>query len=208
VGAFFHKLRRRWRALVVAACGMSLVCAWILWSRVGVLPPCGGLYMPMRLKIPVPGFAQADPRWGTQLLGNTRNTLGAEGCAVTSAAMVLAFHGIDVDPARLNVFLSRTSGYTERGWLYWEVAAEYTPGVVRHAYEDLPSYRLMDSNLMRGNPVIVRIRPGGRGTTHFVVLVGKQGWEYLAQDPGSGGRVVPLSSFGSAIEALRFYERF
>jgi hypothetical protein len=120
--------------------------------------------------------------------------------------MVLAYYGMDVDPARLNTFLKNGSGYTERGWLYWEAAAEYVPGLIRHAYEDLPSYRLMDWNLMRGNPVIARIRPSGRGT-HFVVLVGKEGWEYLAQDPGAGGRVVPLSSFGSRIEALRFYQR-
>lgn len=120
--------------------------------------------------------------------------------------MALAFYGMDIDPARLNAFLNRSSGFTERGWLHWEVAAEYEPGLVRHAYEDLPSYRLMDLNLIRGNPVIVRIRPSARGT-HFVVVVGKRGLEYLVRDPGSGGREVELSSFESSIEALRFYQR-
>ncbi len=40
----------------------------------------------------------------------------------------------------------------------------------------------MDDNILAGNPVIVRLRlPSGR--THFVVVVGKQGWDYLVQDP-------------------------
>lgn len=195
---------RVWAALCLVGAGIALALA--LWCRAAVLPARGGVYVPVRFQIAVPCFAQADARWGRELLGPTQGTLAAEGCAVTSAAMVMAFYGMDVDPARLNAFLTQTNGYTERGWLHWEAAAEYSPGRVRHAYEDLPSYRLLDWNLFRGNPVIVRIRPGGRGT-HFVVLVGKSGWEYLAQDPGAGGRVVALSSFGSRIEALRFYER-
>ncbi len=198
--------RRRRRVALGAVFGVALACAAFFWCRTAVLPARGGLYFPWRVQIAVPGFAQADPRWGLQFLGATQSTLAAEGCAVTSAAMVLAYHGMDVDPLRLNAFLTQNNGYTERGWLYWEVAAEYVLGRVWHAYEDLPSYRLLDANLWRGNPVIVRIRPGGRGT-HFVVVVGKSGWEYLAQDPGSGGRLVLLSSFGSRIEALRFYER-
>ncbi len=207
VFAFLQRHGRTLRWAVFSAAVVGIACLWIAWNRTGALPARGGLYVPFQFQIRVPVFAQADPRWGAEFLGHTRGTLGAEGCAVTSAAMVLAFHGMDVDPSRLNTFLSKTSGYTERGWLYWEVAAEYQAGLLRHAYEDLPSYRLLDSNLLLGNPVIVRIRPGGRGMTHFVVLVGKRGWEYLAQDPGAGGRVVPLSSFGSPIEALRFYKR-
>jgi hypothetical protein len=121
--------------------------------------------------------------------------------------MVLAFYGLEVDPGRLNRFLGRWNGYTERGWLYWEAAAEFEPGRVRHVYEDLPSYRLMDWNLLRGNPVIVRVHPAGRSNTHFVVVVGKAGWEYRVQDPGSGGNLGWLRDFGSPVEALRFYER-
>jgi hypothetical protein len=44
------------------------------------------------------------------------------GCAVCSAAMVLAFYGQDIDPGRLNAFLSDNGGYTPEGWLYWEKA--------------------------------------------------------------------------------------
>jgi hypothetical protein len=75
-------------------------------------------------------------------------------------------------------------------------------------YEDLPSYFLIDSNLLRGNPVIVRVRLDN-GVTHFVVIVGKRGFNYLIQDPGGGGEngIYPLRHLVPKIEALRFYER-
>jgi hypothetical protein len=74
-------------------------------------------------------------------------------------------------------------------------------------YEDLPSYRLIDSNLARGNPVIVRVRLRG-GVTHFVVVAGKDGFDYLVRDPGAGAAkgFYPLRELRSDLEALRFYE--
>jgi ABC-type bacteriocin/lantibiotic exporter with double-glycine peptidase domain len=166
----------------------------------------GGLYFFSNL--PVQRFAQNDPQWAGDQLGPAPSTMGEEGCAVSSAAMVLAFYGQDIDPGRLNSFLSNNSGYTPQGWLYWEKAADYRPGLLRHAYENLPSYFLIDANLARGNPVIVRIHLLS-GITHFVVIVGKAGFDYLIQDPASGGAkgVYPLRELASEIEALRFYEK-
>lgn len=177
-------------------------------SKLLPLEPRGGLWFPLTVLHDVPHFAQADPRWSSQRLGPTPGSLGAEGCAVASAAMVLASYGADLDPGRLNSFLKTNGGFTDRGWLYWEKAAEYPPVVARHVYEDLASHFLIDWNLIRGNPVIVRLRYPD-GITHFVVIVGKSGHEYLIRDPGhrfSDG-IYPLSEFGSPIEALRFYEK-
>lgn len=191
---------------VLALFSASAVFAWRSWDRKGRLEPSGGLFFPVRRVLGVPSFAQADVRWGSDRLASTQSTLAAEGCAVASAAMVLAGYGMNIDPGKLNAFLVENGGYTERGWIYWEAAAEFEPGKVRHAYEDLPSHRLIDWNLLKGNPVIVRVRPPGRGT-HFVLVVGKEGFDYIAQDPGSGGKQVLLREFGSQVEALRFYEK-
>lgn len=191
--------------LIAAAAG---IWTWN-WSATGKsLPASGGLYFPGELVIDVPQFFQGDERWRNDLLGPTDGTLGAEGCAVASAAMVLASYGADVDPGRLNHFVDAIDGFTPEGWLYWEAAAEYPPGVARHIYEDDASYRLIDENLLKGNPVIVRVRYPS-GITHFVVIVGKRGFDYLIRDPGRGGAkgVYPLKEFGRPIEALRFYER-
>jgi hypothetical protein len=107
----------------------------------------------------------------------------------------------------LNWFLAGVDGFTDRGWLYWDRAAWFAPDRVRHVYEDLPSYALIDSNLARGNPVIVRVRLQS-GITHFVVIAGKDGFDYLVQDPGAGAAkgLYPLRELHSNIEGLRFYQ--
>ena len=178
------------------------------WGRKGVLEPSGGVFARTRLELKVPIFRQADERWHDDKLGATPSTLAAEGCAVASAAMVLASYGCDTDPGRLNKALTENEGYVGNGWLVWEKAAELTGNVARKAYEDLPSYRLIDEQIDRGNPVIVRLRTQG-GITHFVVIAGKEGFDYLTRDPGAGAAkgLYPLREFGSKIEALRFYEK-
>ncbi|HEV7402489.1 MAG TPA: C39 family peptidase [Chthoniobacteraceae bacterium] len=178
------------------------------WAEVGPLEPSGGLYFKHRVEIPVPLFRQGDPRWRADLLGPTDGTIGAEGCALSSAAMVLAYYGVDTDPHRLNEFLNGHEGYTPEGWIYWEKAAELAPDRVRKAYEDLGSYKLIDQNLQHGNPVIVKLKLPS-GTTHFVVIAGKEGFDYLTRDPGGGGAkgLYPLRELGSPIYGLRFYEK-
>lgn len=191
--------------LVLAALGFG---AWYWLTPRTPLPPSGGLYFPGEKIIEVPQFFQGDPRWAGDAVGPTTDTMGAVGCAVSSAAMVLASYGADVDPGRLNAFARDHQGYTPQGWLYWEAAAAYPPAIARKAYEDAPSYALIDRNLLAGNPVIVRIRLES-GTTHFVVIVGKRGFDYLIRDPAGrgGGIVYPLEATGRPIEALRFFEK-
>jgi hypothetical protein len=200
--------RLTWRLIFLgSAFAVALILAgYYLLPR--KIPTSGGLYFFSERILPVPRFAQSDARWRNNPLGPTSSSLGAEGCAVCSAAMVLSYYGVDVDPGRLNEFLSENEGYTEQGWLYWEKAAAFQPGVARHAYEDLPSYYLMDRNLLQGNPVIVRVHLPN-GITHFVVVVGKRGFDYLIQDPASGGEkgVYPLRMLAQEAEALRFYDK-
>ena len=190
-------------ALLVIA-GAAIV---IGWSRKEPLAPSGGRYFIHTVELPVPQFFQGDEKWRADLLGPTEGTIGAEGCAISSVAMVFKYYGIDTDPQRLNWFLDAADGYTPQGWLKWEKAAELAPDKVRHVYEDLPSYRLIDSNLDRGNPVIVRLH-FKNGVTHFVVIAGKKGWDYLIRDPSAAGAkgIYPLKDFGSDIMALRFYQ--
>jgi hypothetical protein len=175
------------------------------------LPPSGGKEFDTRVVIDVPAFLQGDPLWGSNRLGpSTTNTLASHGCAVASCAMVLASYGVDTDPQRLNDFLQLHNGFTPQAWLKWEVAAQLSPDRVRFVYEDDPSYKLIDDNLERGNPVIIRLRyPPPVSITHFVVICGKEGYDYLIMDPGSRGSrgIYPLKEIGSNIEALRYYER-
>jgi Peptidase C39 family len=193
-------------ALLLAAAGPT-VHFWQDWHYLGPLPPSGGFYFPKRIALAVPIFRQNDPRWGADLLGPTDGTLGAEGCALSSAAMIMAYYGLDTDPQRLNQFLNQHEGYTPQGWIYWEKAADLDAQHVRKAYEDLPSYCLIDCNLLRGNPVIVHLTLP-HGSSHFVVIAGKEGYDYLIRDPGAGADrgLYPLKDLGSKIYGLRFYD--
>jgi hypothetical protein len=192
--------------LFLVAAGAGLYIDWN-WKR--PLWPRGGRYFFHRVELPVPSFRQSDERWSDDSLGGVpdNGTLGGEGCAVAAAAMVFKFYGIETDPQQLNWFLTAVDGYTEQGWLYWDRAAWLAPNRVRHIYEDLPSYQLIDSNLAHGNPVIVRVRLAN-GVTHFVVIAGKDGFDYLVRDPGGGAAkgFYPLRELNSDIEALRFYQ--
>lgn len=215
--------RLRRRVLVVAGSVLLVAAtasgiAWMVrdyrqkkvWAQLQKkLPPSGGRFLSRKLEIEVPTFRQSDARWADDRLGPSSDTLAGAGCAVSSAAMVLASYGIDTDPQRLNDFLTARDGYTPEGWIRWEVAAELAPDRVSFVYENDASFRLIDDNLLRGNPVIVRLRYPEGGTTHFVVICGKLGYDYLVRDPGSraGRGVYPLREFGSDIEALRFYDK-
>ena len=204
---------KRWWPVVVIVIVLVLVGAgaavYVDWTWKRKLSPRGGRPFLTRVELPVPSFRQGDDKWRDDPLGGVpeNGTIGGEGCAVASAAMVFKFYGIDVDPQQLNWFLTATDGYTEQGWLYWDRAAWFAPDRVRHVYEDLPSYQLIDSNIAHGNPVIVRVRLGS-GITHFVVIAGKDGFDYLVRDPGAGSAkgLYPLRELGSDIEALRFYQ--
>src|SRR5580698_926750 len=90
------------------------VPAFFNWKH--TISSSGGRYFLRRVEIPVPAFAQDDPRWTFELLGPTYDTIGQQGCAVTSAAMVLAAYGVDTDPQRLNEYLNTHGGYTPNGW--------------------------------------------------------------------------------------------
>jgi hypothetical protein len=203
-------LRRHWPILLFVLVLLAAVTGLYLdWTWKRPLSPRGGRYFFHRLELPVPSYRQGDEKWSDDPLGGVEEngTVGGEGCAVAAVAMVFKFYGIDTDPQQLNWFLTSVGGYTERGWVYWDRAAWLAPKRVRHVYEDLPSYQLIDSNLARGNPVIVRVRLRN-GITHFVVIAGKQGFDYLVRDPGAGAAkgFYPLRDLGSDIEALRFYE--
>jgi hypothetical protein len=203
------RILKRFFAILFVVGLLGVAGLYVNWTWKRPLSPRGGRYFFHRIELAVPSFRQGDEKWRDDPLGGVpeNGTMGSAGCAVASAAMIFRSYGIDVDPQQLNWFLTGNGGYTDEGWLYWDRAAWWAPNRVRHVYEDLPSYELIDSNLARGNPVIVRVRfPSG--VTHFVVIAGKDGFDYLVRDPGAGATkgFYPLRDLGSNIEALRFYE--
>ena len=95
----------------------GLLCLIAFWAWPRPIGGTGGLPVPGKILISVPQFLQGDPRWCDDPLGDTPGTLGGEGCAVSSASMVLGHYGMAVDPKRLNRFLREHNGFEGQGWL-------------------------------------------------------------------------------------------
>lgn len=175
----------------------------------GPIPSIGGRYFNRRVEIPVPAFAQDDRRWSSVRLGPSADTLGDEGCAVTSAAMVVAFYGIKTDPRQLNNFLTRAGGFSDDGLIDWRRVPAIAPSYLKLAYNGYASYELIDSNLLEKNPVIAILRLAD-GAYHFVVIVGKEGRNYLIRDPAASvfRKPYPLSELTDRIEGICFFGRY
>ncbi len=203
-----HVLKYLWERKGSLLLLLLFVFLGTLWFWRGPLGGRGGLPVFGKIEIPVTPFFQEDPQWSQQLLAGSSETIGSSGCALSSAAMVIHFYGAEVDPKKLNEYLIKNGGYEGDTWIRWEVAATFPPSLAEKKYEGLPSYALIDWNLFQGNPVIVRIRrPTGK--THFLLLIGKRGFDYLVLDPapkGYGG-IYPFAELGTPIEALRFYKK-
>ena len=69
----------------------------------------------------VPYFSQCDSRWGSDKLGGDGPTICDAGCALTSAAMVMAYYdyGVDTDPEKLNDAIGRL-GYADQSVAFGE----------------------------------------------------------------------------------------
>jgi hypothetical protein len=62
----------------------------------------------------------------------------------------------------------------------------------------------IDNALAAGNPVIVMVdyRPGGTVQMHFVTIVGKQGDDYIINDPIDGKQVSFRSRYGDPVTGI------
>jgi len=47
-------------------------------------------------------FLQKDPRWGSEQLGKSSDTMASDGCLVTATSMALANLGFQTTPSDLN----------------------------------------------------------------------------------------------------------
>lgn len=192
--------------LAAAACLAGLVAAAtpILRWVPPPIPAVGGEAFADPVVLPVPDFRQDDPAWASDTIGGSEEAVKEVGCALSSAAMVATYLGMDCTPRELNRRLKRLGGYTGRGWLRWQAVAEASGGHLRLTYAGGPDHQRLDASLRAGVPAIVRVPLGAIG--HWVVVVGKRGRDYLVNDPlGQAPSPVPLASIADRIQAMRIF---
>ena len=205
------ELKSRFLRTAAGAAVLVLTAALGLWC---VSPPPGsgvaftGGGRAMEVKIAgVPLYKQWDPSWGGDLVGASGQEMRSIGCLVCCVAMVYSHYGLSTDPGGLNSWLSGKGGYTSTGLLRWEPCVAYSRGAARLDYNGPADQFRLDSELGLGNPVIVKVRMPS-GVSHWVLVIGKRGSEYLVNDPLGPERVpVPLARFGSRIYSMRVFRR-
>lgn len=156
--------------------------------------------------INVPSLKQYSEPWQSNLYDHTAATIKQWGCALTSAAMVLQYHGHNIMPNALNNWLnSQTDGYISNGLINWLAVSRYTklhdsPSSPTLEYKRLlPTDINLDNELANSRPVVLK-QPG-----HFVVGTGKlSSGIYSINDPGYASRT-DLFPYGNSYLAINSY---
>lgn len=144
-------------------------------------------------KLDVPLYLQTDPLWKNEKYGNVwwsersvGRTIEYEGCAVSSASMVLSFYGSKsngsgVNPSTLNAWLrSQPAGYVG-GSVNWFSVAKYARevmglGLWYRGREGIDN-NLVTLRLCSGEPMILELNG------HFVVAKGIKNGSFTINDP-------------------------
>jgi hypothetical protein len=168
----------------------------------------GGECLHMRLPEIPHTFCQTDPRWAEVELGTSGCKLGSHGCLVCSTAMAATSLGVRLSPSELNERLKQHDGFQPQGWLIWNAVSRVTEGRLTADYHTRPRHEWIDSALKAGAfPVIAHPLPNG--TRHWVLVVGKEGFDYLVRDPltHEPKKPVKLSTLTDRIQAVRVIKK-
>ncbi|NWG06939.1 MAG: SH3 domain-containing protein [Chloroflexi bacterium] len=135
-------------------------------------------------------YSQQDPKWKSDRLGfgDSGDTIGYVGCALTATAMLLSGHGYPETPKTLNKKLQDVGGFVGAA-IVWAAVSKIHPNVTLKAYipcstSDAPLAQI-DASIAAGQPVIVQVdsSPASGIQTHWVVLYERKAGDYLMLDP-------------------------
>ncbi len=135
-------------------------------------------------------LSQQDPQWKKDILGfgDPGDTIGYVGCALTSVAMLLSGHGYLETPKTLNQKLKNVDGFVSAG-IRWGAVSQIYPNVALKAFipcstSEAPLAQI-NAAIAAGQPAIVQVdsSPANGIQTHWVVLYGRKGDDYLMLDP-------------------------
>lgn len=171
----------------------------------------------------VPYLSQKDPEWAVKEYDSANSigpffcgtTIGGCGCAITSAAMVLNYHGATkapdgptTTPSSLNNWLKANNGYAF-GAIKWNSVAAYSVKAnenfgtqkIRFAGTGAANnFTLLDTDLSNSKPTILE-EPG-----HFIVAKSKQSPTYAINDPAFSNRTT-LESYSNNFLSMRRFAK-
>lgn len=169
------------------------------------IQPNGG--RPLQIKIAAPVLLQTNPLWAEDRLGGSSDTLGNSGCTLCCLSMTMCAIGHGVTPKALNEELRRQNGFTGSGLLIWSAAERLLDGRYAIHISNRPSHATIDAQLEKGTPVIAKLLLDD-WVSHWVLIVGKQGQDYLIHDPlGKPAGYEAIGKYNSKIHAIRYLTR-
>ncbi|MGI6294711.1 MAG: DNRLRE domain-containing protein [Armatimonadota bacterium] len=154
----------------------------------------------------VPLYGQCWSPWAYYQLGFCSGvSICDAGCAMCSSAMILAFYGVNANPANLNEYLKANGGYYSGCNIYWAPVAGMSGGSVTWVASYDWTYVAADLNVVNaqldaGYPLICETRYNGG--MHFVVITGRDGATYYINDPGFGDKTTLNARYGSPAQAI------
>lgn len=131
-------------------------------------------------------YQQDDSRWAKTTIGISDSRLEDYGCAITSVAMILKYHGTSITPGQL----AKESIYAG-DLIYWprKWGSIYCMNCPPPHVSSFDWFRL-DRELGAGYPVIVFVKANGRGAGHYVVVHHKtEDGRYVVHDPLFGANI-------------------
>lgn len=143
----------------------------------------------------VPDIKQYSSPWNTQIYDSANTwssnpTIERWGCSLTSAAMILQYYNHDIDPGTLNTWLNSHNGYNKIGYINWNAVSRFSltntakidpnknaPILEWNTFS--PNQSTIINEIENNHPLIAHV-PG-----HFTVIKGRQGSDFLVNDPAS-----------------------
>ncbi len=132
-------------------------------------------------------FSQRDPAWGNETIGNTKTLMKSYGCAVTAVAMVFKEHGGSMNPGKLanqSIFSGDLINWPNS----WS-NPKLTLNANGKSHGNI-NWSTVDTQIAKGNPVIVYIKKSNGGGGHYVVVHHKDSkGRYVVHDPYFGANI-------------------
>jgi hypothetical protein len=139
--------------------------------------------------VPITHYQQCNQPWSGNAYGiGSCGTICANGCAMSSGAMLLKANGVNVNPGQLNTWLQNNSGYSGCNVL-WTSVDNYPGSTMTYYGASSYSFAIMRSEINAGNPVIAHVN-SSNPCGHFIVIYGYNGagtaaGDFLVADPGT-----------------------
>lgn len=128
-------------------------------------------------------YSQKDSRWGEKKIGNSKTLMKSYGCAVTAVSMVFREKGASINPGSM---ASQKIFYYDL--IKWPTTWSPNVKLVSSSSHGNIKWSTVDSEIAKGNPVIVYIKRS-RGGGHYVVVTGKDSKDYIVHDPYFGANL-------------------